>query len=201
VAPFDAEKDLDAMVDVWTAALPTYALPSDSLRSLIAQPNAHHHIARVGAELAGFCLAYINYHGDPNTAYIAAVAVHPKYQHRGIGTVLLAETRASFRAQFGFNRLKLSSSFPRFWPGVPQDLPESVQEFFIHRGFRLSPPGARSVDLYQDIRNFQAPEKYMARAQEGGFYFAPLQEEDYEACLVEQRRNFSDKPVRTPIIF
>lgn len=201
VTPFDSEKDLDAMVDVWTAALPTYALPSEGLRSLIAWHNAHHHVARVGAELAGFCLAYTNSHGDPNTAYIAAVAVHPKYQHRGIGTVLLAEIRAYFRSQFGFNRLKLSSSFPRFWPGVPRDLPESVQEFFIHRGFRLSPPGARSVDLYQDIRNFQAPEKYLTRAQESGFYFAPLQAEDYEACLVGQRRNFSDKPVRTPMLF
>jgi beta-N-acetylhexosaminidase len=51
------------------------------------------------------------------------------------------------------------------------------------------------VDLYQDIRNFQSPEKYITRAKERGFTFAPLKPEDYEACLVGQRRNFSDKAV------
>lgn len=195
IAPFDAERDLDKVTSVWMAALPTYIVPTESLRSLIVCPNAHHFVAHTGNELIGFCLAYVNFHGHPNTTHINVLAVDPKHQGQGIGTALLAETRAYFRRQFGFNRLKLGSSFPRFWPGVPRDLLETVQEFFIHRGFRLSPPGARSVDLYQDIRNFQAPEKYVSRARDRGFHFAPLQPEHYEACLVGQKRNFSDKAV------
>jgi beta-N-acetylhexosaminidase len=89
----------------------------------------------------------------------------------------------------------LGSSFPRFWPGVPRDLGEDIQNFFTHRGWRLSPPESRSVDLYQAIKNFQAPEKYMTRARESGFTFAPLKSEDYDECLVGQRQNFSDKAV------
>ncbi|KAJ5439832.1 uncharacterized protein N7458_010830 [Penicillium daleae] len=184
VVRFDALKDVDSIVSVWKEALPTYILPADDLRSLITDgKNAHHFVARVGSELVGFCLAYTNAHGGPKPVHIAVLAVAPKYQGQGIGTALLTETRSYFRTQFDINQLKLGSSFPRFWPGIPRELPETVQDFFVHRGFRLSPPGARSVDLYQDIRNFQAPEKYITRAEKGGFRFAPLRPVDYEACL------------------
>ncbi|OQE15590.1 hypothetical protein PENFLA_c031G02535 [Penicillium flavigenum] len=191
VIPFDAQRDLDEVVEVWAAALPTYLVPTESLRSLIVCPHGHHFIARIGSQVVGFCLAYTDAHSAPSTVYIAVLAVSPRYQHQGIGISLLEETRAYFRATFGFNNVHLGSSFPRFWPGIPQDLPESVQHFFTHRGFRLSSPSARSVDLYQDIRNFQSPEKYITRARERGFRFAPLRSEDYEACLVGQRKNFS----------
>ncbi|CAG8016285.1 unnamed protein product [Penicillium olsonii] len=193
LAQFDAQNDLDGTIRVWNEALPSYIIPSESLKSLIVRPNGHHFVARIGSEVVGFCLAYTNAHGDPNTVHIAALAVLPSYQRQGVGIALLEETRAHFRSKFGFNSVKLGSSFPRFWPGIPQDLPETVQHFFIHRGFRLSPPTARSVDLYQDIRNFQSPEKYISRAKKRGFHFRPLKQEDYEACIVGQRRNFSDK--------
>lgn len=196
VARFDTARDLACVISVWQAALPTYILPEDNLRSLIDRPNGHHFVARVGSEVVGFFLAYTNAHGGPKPVHAAVLAVAPKYQGQGIGTALLTETRSYFRTQFDINQVKLGSSFPRFWPGIPRELGETVQEFFIHRGFRLSPPGARSVDLFQDIRNFQAPAKYITRAQENGFRFAPLRPEDYEACLVGQRRNFADKSVR-----
>lgn len=195
VEPFETRKDLNEIVSTWQIALPTYTLPSDSLRCLIDCHNAHHFVAHVGSALVGFCLAYTNAHGEPDTVHIAVLAVLPKYQGQGIGTALLTESRSYFRKHFGFNCVKLGSSFPRFWPGIPRDLPQSVQDFFVHRGFRLSPPEARSVDLYQDIRSFQSPEKYVARAHERGFRFAPLQAKDYEACLLGQRKNFSDKAV------
>ncbi|KAJ5793079.1 uncharacterized protein N7503_009057 [Penicillium pulvis] len=193
VTTFDAGKDLDEVVSAWSEIFPTYRLPMDSLKALIVRENAHHFVVRLGSDLAGFCLAYLNAFGPPSTVHIAVLGVAPKYQGQGIGTALLMEARSYFRMKFGIQNIKLGSSFPRFWPGIPRELSESVQSFFTHRGFRLSPPGNRSVDLYQDIRNFQSPEKYVQRAQDRGFRFAPLQSEDYEACLVGQKKNFSDK--------
>ncbi|KAJ5362641.1 hypothetical protein N7541_003485 [Penicillium brevicompactum] len=195
VTQFDPSTDISGILDVWKVALPGYILPDESLSHLIVRPSANHFVARIESEVVGFCLAYINEHGDPNTAHIAVLAVSPSYQRQGVGIALLEETRAHLRSKFDLNGVKLGSSFPRFWPGIPQDLPETVQHFFIHRGFRLSPPTARSVDLYQDIRNFKSPEKYTTRAAERGFRFAPLTAETREACLVGQRRNFSDKAV------
>jgi beta-N-acetylhexosaminidase len=194
VEPFNAETDLDGIGSVWKEALPTYVLPADSLHALIVRDNAHHFVARVGSDLVGFCLAYTDAHGEPNPVHIAVLAVAPKYQSQGIGTALLNETRSYFRKQLNIHCLKLGSTFPRFWPGVPRELP-GAQEFFIHRGFRLSSPEARSVDLYRDIRSFQSPERYINRARDRGFRFAPLRPEDYDECLVGQRKNFSHNAV------
>ncbi|KAK5800375.1 hypothetical protein VI817_002587 [Penicillium citrinum] len=190
---YDAERDVEGMIDTWDAALPTYPLPRESLRTLFVRPNGRHFVARINSEVVGFCVAYYNADGPPKTVHVAVLAVKPAYRNRGIGTSLLTETRSFFRKQFGVENLKLGSSFPRFWPGVPHDLGEDIQKFFIHRGWRLNSPSSRSVDLYQNIENFQAPEKYMSRAKERGFTFAPLKPEDYETCLVGQRKNFSDK--------
>ncbi|KAJ5722651.1 hypothetical protein N7488_000686 [Penicillium malachiteum] len=192
ITPF-RESDSDEAVSLWNAVFPTYRLPGEDLHDLINQEHANHFVARDGSKLVGICIAYINAFGPPSTVHIAALAVASQHQGQGIGTSLLMETRSHFRTKFGINSINLGSSFPRFWPGIPRDFDEAVQKFFIHRGFRLSPPESRSVDLYQDIRNFQAPEKYVTRAKDRGFRFAPLGPEDYEACVVGQKKNFSDK--------
>ncbi|KAJ5989476.1 hypothetical protein N7481_004686 [Penicillium waksmanii] len=190
---YDAEGDVEGMIDTWDAALPTYPLPRESLRALFFRPNARHFVARIDSKVVGFCLAYFNADGPPKTVHVAVLAVAPAHQNQGIGTALLIEVRSFFRSQFGLENLNLGSSFPRFWPGVPRDLGEDIQNFFTHRGWRLSPSESRSVDLYQAMKDFQAPEKYMTRAKDRGFTFAPLNPEGYDACLVGQRKNFSDK--------
>lgn len=195
VAPFEVSRDLQGVVDVWAAALPTYRLSTERLGQFLVQPNGHHFVARVGSAVAGFCLAYTTLNRNVLTGQIAVVAVRPENQRCGVGTALLTEARSFFRTRFGLNTLGLTSCFPRFWPGIPRDLPREVQDFFIHRGFRLNPIEARSVDLYQDIRTFRPPQKYLDRAQEKGYTFCPLIPQHYEECLVAQRRNFSGYPV------
>lgn len=195
VAPFDDAGDFGQLATVWNASLPTYRLSTEHLRKMVVRESGHHFVARIGSTLVGFCLAYTNPGENVTDGYIAVLAVDPKYQCQGVGTALLTETRAYFRNQFGLNSLTLGSSFPRFWPGIPKDLPANVQDFFIHRGFRLHPLGARSVDLYQDITNFQSPEKYVTRARERGYTFVPLQPEHYEECIEAQKRNFHTNPV------
>lgn len=197
VAPFSAENDLDQLTTLWKAALPTYALPTENLRRLLVRPNGHHFVARVGPTIVGFCIAYTTLNRGKISGQIAVLAVDPPHQSKGVATRLLAETRSYFRTHFNLNNLALSSVFPRFWPGIPKELPYNVQEFFTHRGFRLSPPEDRAVDLYQDIRKYLAPEKYIARAKDWGYTFSPLQPAQYEECIVAQKANFSTYGVST----
>lgn len=200
VSPFDLSNDLEQLAAVWNAALPTYPLSIEKLRILLDRRSGHYFIARSGSTLVGFCLAYTTVTGGITSSQLAVLAVNPSYQGKGVGTTLITETRAWFRKNFGLNRLILGSTFPRFWPGIPTDLPSEVQEFFIHRGFRLNPKVPRSVDLYQDIRNFQPPEKYKTRAKELGYTFSPLKPEHYEECIAAQKRNFSGYTVRNRIL-
>lgn len=197
ISSLDLASDLDQLTSVWNAALPTYPLSSERLRTLLDRPSGHYFVARSGPTLVGFSLAYTTVNGGITSGQLAVLAVDPSYQGKGVGTTLITETRAWFRKNLGLNRLALGSAFPRFWPGIPIDLPSRVQEFFTHRGFRLNPPTSRSVDLYQDIRGFQAPEKYVARAEERGYTFGPLQSEHYQECVAGQKKNFSDYTVST----
>ena len=191
IRSFDPSADLKQASDIWQAGLPTYALPEEHLQKLLVQSNAHHMVACVGSSVVGFSVAYTSTNRGNVSGQLAAVVVHPSWQKQGIGSALVAQTRSLFRTRLNINHLGLTSTFPRFWPGIPKDLPYEVQQFFLHRGFRLSAPNARSVDLYQDIRNYKAPEKYIARAQERGYRFGPLQPEEYNECIEKQKANFS----------
>ncbi|KAL1853477.1 hypothetical protein Plec18170_005474 [Paecilomyces lecythidis] len=190
VVPFSTPDDLEEVSKVWNAALPTYPLPLASLERLLIRSNGHHFVARVGPHIVGACIAYTAMKQGNTTGQIAALVVDPSWQGKGIGTSLLADTRAYFRNTFGLAKIALSSVFPRFWPGIPTDLPPSIPEFFVHRGFRVTPPDMTHKDLYQDIRNYEAPSKYVDLASQGGYTFSPLQPEQYDACIVAQRKNF-----------
>ncbi|OOF99862.1 glycoside hydrolase family 3 protein [Aspergillus carbonarius ITEM 5010] len=191
VLALDSLKDRSQLAAVWNAALPTYPIPAPKLQVLIDQGHGHHFVARMSGEIVGFCLTYASRAPSYVVGNVAVLAVNPEKQGQGIGTALISEVTEWYRANLKLTRLELSSAFPRFFPGIPQDLPSTVQDFFARRGFSLWHTSPRNVDLYRDIRGFKAPDAYIARAEEQGYTFAPLQPEDYEECLAGQRKNFS----------
>lgn len=211
VVPLEINRDLSSVAQIWAAALPNYPLPAENLRKLLPQPNAHHFVARTSpspsssSKTVGFCLAYTTRQHQKNpterstSGYISVLAVHPENQGQGIGSTLLNETKSWFKQSFDSCYLEIGSGFPRFWPGVPKDLPDAqrVLDFFIERGFQVRPDPPRSVDLYRDLRNFNLKHgDYVQRAEEAGYTFSPLRPEGYEECLAGQERNFSHNAVR-----
>ncbi|KAL4916301.1 hypothetical protein BDW62DRAFT_186487 [Aspergillus aurantiobrunneus] len=204
--PFNIHRDLPSMAEIWTATFPKYPLPAENLRKLLPQENAHHFVASIESKTVGFCLAYTakqpqitpTASSTPTSGYIAVLAVHPGSQRRGVGSALLKETKAWFKANFDPCRVEVGSAFPRFWPGVPVaddggEDPSAVLDFFVNRGFCVRPVLPRSVDLYRDIRAFSLAEgEYVERAEGAGYTFAPLHPEGYAECLDGQERNFSD---------
>ncbi|PLB52828.1 putative beta-N-acetylglucosaminidase [Aspergillus steynii IBT 23096] len=192
VDDYVSSMDLLPVLALWKKALPTYPLLHESPERLLSRKNAHHFVVRGDTDLVGFCLLYTEEKRDVTCGYLAVLAVDPKKQGLGVGTALIEACRSWLKKEFKNPRLELGSSFPRFWPGIPTDLPSETQQFFVHRGFQLNPPSARSVDLYQDIRNFEVPVRYAARARERGYTFGPLKPEDFLKGLSGQKRNFSD---------
>ncbi|KAJ0426044.1 hypothetical protein BJY00DRAFT_123567 [Aspergillus carlsbadensis] len=204
ITPLDIATDVADVTSVWNASLPGYPLPASSLQKLIPKRIAHHLVARITSpstsetKIIGFALTYQSpaHHSGPS-GYLAALAVHPDHQNRGIGTGLISEILTFYRAKYAPCNVILGSSFPRLWPGVPRDLPDGVVDFFARRGFRFRDPGIRSVDLFRGIEGFVLEReanvnRYVERAREGGFTFGVLREAGFEECLEGQRRNFAD---------
>uniref|UniRef100_A0A093VQQ6 Putative lipoprotein YbbD n=1 Tax=Talaromyces marneffei PM1 TaxID=1077442 RepID=A0A093VQQ6_TALMA len=183
---------IDGILNIWNAALPDYPLPAENLRKVINQPHGHHFIARDTQTkiIIGFCLSYTSQNEGQTSAEIAVIAVHPSKRHQGIGTELLATTREYLYENYGCKNTSLRSYFPRFWPGLPVDLTPETEQFFVHSGFRFTRGG--DSDLYQDIRNFVSPHEYIDKAVAVGVKYKAIETpEEFENCLVGQKRNFS----------
>ncbi|PYI33036.1 beta-N-acetylglucosaminidase [Aspergillus indologenus CBS 114.80] len=191
LSPLDNPDDLKQVHTVWNTSLPTYPLPLESLQKLLPQPHGHHFLARTGNTIVGFCVTYSRTTDDEKSAYLSAIAVSPAAQNQGIGSTLLQEVIAWYTTTHQITRLDLSSSFPRFWPGLPDDLPPPTTKFFENRGFIFTTPPPRHVDLYRTITDFHLEARHTAKATRQGYTFAALQPDQYEECLAGQRKNFS----------
>ncbi|KAH8705354.1 putative beta-N-acetylglucosaminidase [Talaromyces proteolyticus] len=190
IDPFHPD-DLDAIGGIWAACFQPYNLHVSQLSQLISAPGGRHLVVKDGVSVVGFVLAFVTPAtplAQQKTAHIAVLAVSPSHQNRGIGTALLARIREILRAEHQLFTFKLGSGFPRFWPGLPCDLLPNAREFFVHRGARLVREG--DVDMFQDITEFEGSNIYLERAAERGFTFRPLQQDEYDACIELQKKNF-----------
>lgn len=199
ISPFACKRDIEGVSRVWNAALPEYELPTKNLQLLLDQPHGNHLVAREGDNVIGICISYNSVNRGVPSAEIAALAVDPDKQGKGVGTQLLSEAREYFREKRGLNNVTLRTYFPRFWPGLLIDLPLATQEFFVHRGFRLSDSDEIDADLYQDIREFVPPRKYLDHAIASGFSFKAITPETFQDCLVGQKKNFTHYTVSRDI--
>ncbi|KAI9830542.1 MAG: hypothetical protein M1819_005500 [Sarea resinae] len=191
VTPFDSSRDLEGVSRIWQSTLPTYPVSIDKLRDLLNWKSGHHFVAHKGSVMIGFCAAYTSHKQDKLEAHISVLIVDPDQQRQGSGTALVMAARDFFLQKFGIYNLAIGSTFPRFWPGLPVDLPASVADFFLHRGFRMSTATATTTDLYQDIRSYDFPQSRVTPALEAGYTFAPLEQAQHEECMKGQKRNFS----------
>ncbi|KAI9743394.1 MAG: hypothetical protein M1818_003241 [Claussenomyces sp. TS43310] len=189
IRAFDETTDTLAISELWNKVLPSWHIPSDRLAYLLAQESGQHVVLYQEGRLTGVCIAYWM---SAQHATITSVIVSPQYQGRGYGTALLCYARRALQHSVPqLKKLTLGSGFPRYWPGLPMNLPDKDRQFFTHRGFRrTAQPSAR--DFYQDIRHYTAPEAVMDRAAKAGLTFAPWREDLVEECLTKQRKNFGN---------
>ncbi|GBF61178.1 beta-hexosaminidase [Trichophyton mentagrophytes] len=192
IEPFNEDRDLAKVVEIWHRLLPRYAVPSATLSHVLSRPNGNHFVTRVGDEVAGFVATYTN--EDRPTAFIPVVLVDSGHQGKGVGTALVEHARRYLRNTYATSSVTIGSSFPRFWPGVPMDISKQAQEFFIHRGFCPERrPSAR--DYTADLLSYKAPKGVLERAEKAGITYAPWRKEQYEECMEKQRKLFGKDAV------
>ncbi|WEW60026.1 tyrosinase/acetyltransferase [Emydomyces testavorans] len=182
IHPFDPQHDMARVIGLWHMLLPQYAVPADRLPGLLDRPNGSHFTVYLEGQLAGFIATYVN--EDRPTAYISALLVQPEYQSRGIGTALVDHARRHLKAAHGARSITIGSSFPRFFLGVPLDIRETSQNFFIHRGF-VPAKGPSSRDYTSNLQTYQAPERVLQRAAAAGVTFSPWRKDLYDEGIAK----------------
>jgi beta-N-acetylhexosaminidase len=127
-----SKDDISLIWKQWQEIFPTWPIERERLAWILTQGDSSHFIHQ-----SGFCLAYSTRDKDGLHGMISVIGVLEGSRGRGVGTHLLksAKRELEIRCQSGNAiTIGISSSFPRFWPGVPLSLPQDTKDWFSHRG-------------------------------------------------------------------
>jgi beta-N-acetylhexosaminidase len=127
-----SEHDVTHIWNLWQEIFPTWSIERKRLELILTRGNSTHLIHE-----KGFCLAYFNQNDTGSHGIVSVIGVLEAYRGRGIGTALINKVHEALKARTDSGKLtsfSIKSSFPRFWPGVPINLPSKDRDFFLHRG-------------------------------------------------------------------
>lgn len=186
IQPYDPSKDANDVADLWQTALgQTWPLSSSRIQRVLSGPEAQHFVLREDGRLIGFVATFKGYQEQQPVGYLAALLVAPQWQGRGIGTMLHDVALEHLRA-VGVDAIHLGRHSPRFWNGVPTNLPEA-RTFFQRRGWQWS---ETVYDLVQNLTTFIMPERVSRRMAEERVTFAVATRETVDDLLAFEAREF-----------
>ncbi|KAI8986489.1 glycoside hydrolase superfamily [Pilobolus umbonatus] len=159
-----------------------WSLSFDTFQRVLSQlENSTHLIVyNQDREVVGFAVCQVSY--PTKQGQIALIMVHPLYQFQGIGTLLNDRCLEMFR-HYGLSAM-LGSTYPRFFPGIPNDkLGQHAQAFFKNRGYTVL-----ATDIWTfvaDLTHYEMP-AHMQDQIQGGLWIGPPSN-DKEEILQFQR--------------
>ena len=140
VEDWEKRRDLYASADLWKDCLgDEWPLDESTLSVLLDRPgSAHHFVVKNPSnnELLGLCVTYTIAAGQTLFGSLAVLLVRPTHRNLGIGLSLHDVAVKALRNIRGISAIQLGSIFPRFFPGLPVDLPAGDLDWFAHRGKR-----------------------------------------------------------------
>ncbi len=186
IQPYDLARDGRALVDLWQQALgDMWPLNGKRMQKVLTGPYARHFVLYEDDALVGFVATSQSVKEQARIGHLAALLVAPRKQRQGIGTVLHEAALAYLRAA-GCITLRLGATSPRFWCGVPTDLPSAVS-FFRQRGWEYT---ETVYDLAADIHDFTIPAPITERMRREGIVFESVTARNYNDVLAFETREF-----------
>ncbi|KAG9239317.1 putative beta-N-acetylglucosaminidase [Amylocarpus encephaloides] len=175
--------DIDRVWYMWQHIFPKWPIERLQLSKILSLQDT-----RLYTHDKGFCLAF---YVDAREAKISIIGVLPAFRGQGIGTALMKTAQENMRSERSLLSFGIGSVFPRLWPGVPIDFPQSDKDFFSHRGYRKS-TAPTSRDLYKNITMEVAPLETLEKVSKSPLTFSAWSKNLEEECLVKQRANFKN---------
>lgn len=186
IQPYDDTRDLASVFLLWqTTVGKTWPIDFGRFRQILSAPNARHFVAREQEQLIGFAATAQSQNWNTQAGHLQLVLVAPSWRGKGLGSALHEAALAHFRAS-GAQIAQLGGLVPRFWCGVPGNLPHA-RAFFGKRGWDFDQP---VYDLVQDLRQYSTPPAIYQRIAEQGITLAPGRAEDVPEILEFEKREF-----------
>lgn len=114
------------ILSLWQQIFPSWSISLPRLTKLL-----HNDHGRYFLHDQGFCLAYLF---DDGMGKIPVIGVLPEFRGKGLGTALITKAREGLKQLGEVRSFGIGSVFPRFWAGMPFDIPQEHKDFFLHRG-------------------------------------------------------------------
>ncbi|OAD78206.1 glycoside hydrolase family 3 protein, partial [Phycomyces blakesleeanus NRRL 1555(-)] len=191
VSPYIKSDHLGVIWEMWNAnfaALPLSCAMFEHVLDRMSDPA--HFVCQDGTtkQIVGFVAT--QYIRATNDGQLGLLMVLPPYKSRGIGSRLHDRALATLSQQ-GATHFRLGSTYPRFFPGVPEeedvDGPKS-RKFFGHRGWKL-----RHIvwDLMMDgLETYETPKAIKERMASEDIWFGRILPDQLEALIGFQEKYF-----------
>lgn len=186
VQPYVFDMDVTAIFKLWEQTVgQKWPLSVTHFRQTLASSEARHFIAKEDGQIVGLLAGLKRYGEQAEKAHITALLVAPDWQRRGIGTALYNTALEHFKAE-GVRYVQVGGGWPRFWPGVPANLPAGLT-FFQARGWHFD---HTVYDLIQDLRTYRTPPDVKLRIDQEQLRFEVAAHETIDEVLTFEMREF-----------
>ncbi|GCE14732.1 GNAT family N-acetyltransferase [Tengunoibacter tsumagoiensis] len=169
IQAYSSQHDVAAVAALWQELLgQTWPLNQYRLELVLAGSQPQHFVARSeSGRVLGFVATFRRQREGETIGHIGALLVASDQQRRGLGSQLHA-TALAYLYGTGVTAVQLGSITPRFWCGVPENLPTATA-FFRKQGWALGEAehGDGVVyDLVQDLSTYEIPPRIVQRMQQ-----------------------------------
>ncbi|HEY3991689.1 MAG TPA: GNAT family N-acetyltransferase [Ktedonobacteraceae bacterium] len=186
IQPYEAETDTASVFTLWQTALgQEWPIDFQRFQQILAAPQAGHFVAREEGQVIGFVATAQSPSFDQKMGHLLALLVAPGWQRKGLGSAL-HEQALNHLHMADVDAIQLGGHSPRFWCGVPENLPNALA-FFQARRWEF----AETVyDLTQDLSEYSTPQAIDQRMTKQQITLNPANQEDIPKVLAFEEREF-----------
>ncbi|OZJ03984.1 hypothetical protein BZG36_04043 [Bifiguratus adelaidae] len=175
IEPYSRLRDLEQVSQLWYDTIgDQWPLAQSKIDFTLENgPQPRHFVIRQGDKVIAFLATFAG-PGDKRATllgHLGLILVSRSHQRQGLGTALHAHGMQLLRSLPGMATIHLGTTYPRFFPGVPTNLPNAV-DFFAHRGWQLTETPV--YDLIGDLTHYTTPAYMMERMQKEGIWFGRI---------------------------
>lgn len=186
IQTYDATHDVASVFLLWqTTVGQLWPIDFERFQQILTSPNAQHFVAKEQGQVIGFAATARSQSWNTEAGHLQLLLVAPSWRRKGLGSALHEVALQHLRAS-GVQIVQLGGLAPRFWCGVPGNLPEA-RAFFSKRGWEFDQP---VYDLVQNLRQYSTPPAIYQRIDSQHITLAVGRAEDVPEILAFEEREF-----------